>query len=295
MIKQDIIASLKDLISISNGIFSDYNYSELLTSINPKCFDKIQSYKPELLVTICNNIRNNKGIEDMEKYRKIVILECLLDNWNDMFSEKYPQCIQEQFEKSSKRMLNMCQSERGWSAHTEDVYWKDLAISRQQMFPAGAQIVEVYSGFGLTQGFSVNPYQSFRFLKLLIRKGGRLGYYQIHTHTPELSEFNEQGWNDCYIRIAEMLKKYKEVKGMFGGSWFYDPQLEFISPRLMYLRNIPLNNGAISFYVGEDRTGNALVKSKTRIKLYEEGKYKPKSYLLVWPRKELIKWASAYK
>jgi len=129
---------------------------------------------------------------------------------------------------------------------------------------------------------------------LLICEGRKLGYYQIHTHNRELNEFNEQGWNDCYIRIAEMLEKHEEVKGLFGASRFYDPQLENISPRLMYLQKIPLQNGAVCFSAGEDCTGNALAKSKTRIKLYQEGKYIFMSYLLVWPRKELIKWAKTY-
>ena len=87
------------------------------------------------------------------------------------------------------------------------------------------------------------------------------------------------------------LEKYKPIKGVFRASWFCDPELENISPRLMYLQKTPVENGANFFYIGEDRTGNAFAKSKTRLKLYNEGKYKPKAYLLVWPRKELIKWA----
>ena len=79
---------------------------------------------------------------------------------------------------------------------------------------------------------------------------------------------------------------------MFGAGWVFDPQLECISPRLMYLRNMPLHNGAKIYHVGEDRTGNAIAKSKTRLNLYNEGKYVPQAYILIWPRKELIAWAN---
>jgi hypothetical protein len=94
--------------------------------------------------------------------------------------------------------------------------------------------------------------------------------------------------------VAEMLERHEEIKGMFGASWFYDPQLENISPRLMYLQKIPLAGGAQMFYMGADRTGNALAKSKTRLKLYEEGRYRPQEYMLVWPRKELMAWARLF-
>ena len=291
MNKKDIIESLIHLKDMNKYILSNYNFSEILISLHQECFDKIQSYKPVVLATIHEKIRNTKGIEELETCRKFVILECLLNSWNDMFSDKYPLSIQNKFKKSSERIFNMCQSEQGWSEHIDNVYWKDLAIARQQVYPAGAGIVEVYSGFGFRQGFSINLFQSFRFLKLLICSSGRLGYYQIHTHTPMLSEFNEHSWNDSYIRIAEMLEKYKTIKGVFRASWFCDPELVNISPRLMYLQKTPVENGAKLFYIGEDRTGNAFAKSKTRLKLYNEGKYKPKKYLLVWPRKELIKWA----
>jgi hypothetical protein len=73
----------------------------------------------------------------------------------------------------------MCQSEQGWSEHVDNVYWKYLAIAKQRVYPEGAGIVEVYSRFGYRQGLNINLFQSFRFLKLLICSGGRLGYYQI--------------------------------------------------------------------------------------------------------------------
>ncbi len=292
MNKKDFIESLNRLKDRSKGTLSDHNFSEILIYLHKIRFNKIQSYKLELLATIYEQIRNTKGTDELETCRKIVLLECLLNSWNDIFSEKYPTSIQDQFKKNSERMLNMCENSEGWGVYGDDVYWKDLAIARQQMFPAGGgRIVEAYSGFGFRQGFSINFSQSFSFFKLLFYSGGRKGYYQSHLHIPLLSDFNEQGFYDCNIGIAEMLIKHEEIKGVFGSTWYYDPQLENISPRLMYVQKIPLENGAKLFYIGEDRTGNAFAKSKTRLKLYNEGKYKPKKYLLLWLRKEIIKWA----
>lgn len=256
--------------------------------------DAVRPFKPEHLVILFEKIKDSIGKKALEPLRKIMMLESLLANWDDLFSENYPPIIQQQFLMSARRFLWMCQSKKGWMSHDDEVFWKDLAIARQQMFPAGAQIVEAYSGFGFMQGLSIDPCQTFNFLKLIAHCGGRKGYYQIHTHIPDLDQFNEQGWIDCFLGIAAMLKCHKHIKGVFGGSWFYDPRLVEISPHLEYLQTIPFYNGAFRFYIGVDRTRNAFSASKKRLVLYNEGKYNPKSYLMVWPRDVLLKWASRY-
>jgi len=114
-------------------------------------------------------------------------------------------------------------------------------------------------------------------------------------HLPEINELNEQGVIGCYVGIAEMIEKYHNVKGLFGISWLYDPQLVHISPRLIYLQKLPLSNGAKRFYIGIDESESAFVKSKTRARLFKEGKYKPKAYLLVWPRKDIVEWSKRYR
>jgi hypothetical protein len=88
-----------------------------------------------------------------------------------------------------------------------------------------------------------------------------------------------------------MLELHPEIKGIWTGSWFNDPAIETVSPRLTYLRKMPQDNGAYAFYSNLASTSGALSKSKTRQKLYEEKKYIPKSYALIWPRKPLLKWA----
>jgi hypothetical protein len=120
-------------------------------------------------------------------------------------------------------------------------------------------------------------------------------WFRIHTDSNNLTDFNEQGWDDCYLRIAELLQHpfRKHIRGMVGTSWFYDPQLIEISPHLSYLQTRPLERGAFFLRHRSDpiSTGFALKKSKTRLRLYKENKYIPKVYSIVWPRKGLIDWA----
>lgn len=291
MKKKELIGCCDTLKKKTEDILMSYDFSNVFFSLKNERFDEIKPYKIELLVNKFKQISERESPDKLETIRKIVILECLISSWDELYSEKYPLSIQQQFMKNAERFLNMSQNANGWGHFNDDVYWKDLAIARQQIFPAGAGIVEVYSGIGLRAGLSLNVLKTFSFLKFLFSSGGDKPYYQIHTHTPLLSDFNEQGWCECYLRIAEMLIKNKNIKGVVRGSWFCDPALESISPWLTYLQKMPVENGASLFFLRKDQTGNAFSKSKKRLKLYNDGKYQPKTYLLTWPRNELIKWA----
>lgn len=279
---------LDTLVSISK---KPVDLEKIIASLDVSYGEHIDTYVPEFFdLQLKQMDENTKALT-----QKIVILQCALNHWSKIFEGNYADSIVVQYRKTFNRFLATCETKDGWSKELDDYYYKDLSMALRIMFPAGAQVTETSSGFGIKQGLKGNIVDSVRFLWLSLIQGGCKGYYQIHTHTPELSEFNPQGWNDCYLRIAEMLELNPQVKGIFGGSWFYDPQLKDISPRLMYLQSVPLENGASSFYTHDDTSGNAIYSSKTRRKLHEEGKYTPRSYLLIWPREAMIQWARDYK
>jgi hypothetical protein len=295
MLKEDYIECLSKLQNQFDSLVSSsqvaIDLEKVIDSLNYNFGSHIDSYIPEYFDG------QLKQVDETTKalVQKIVILQCALNNWDAIFLGSYGESTVTQYQKTFNRFLSMCDTAEGWSKELDDYYYKDLAMATRMMFPSGAQVTEASCGFGVKQGLNGGLIDSARFLWLTLMQGGCKDYYQIHTHTPELSEFNPQGWNDCYLRIAEMLELNPQVKGIFGGSWFYDPQLKDISPRLMYLQDVPLENGASSFYTHLDTTGNAIYSSKTRRKLFDEGKYTPKSYLLIWPREAMIKWARAYK
>lgn len=291
----DLERCLNDLKANYDRVYREYGLSELLIALAKLPNDTIYPYKLKSLSDKYEQILGKYDKNILEEIRKIVLLECVISSWNDIFSDKYTKSIQEQYTRSFNRFLEISSRAQGWGEYIEDVYWKDLSLARQQMFPVGPLVVESYSGFGCRQGLNTNILQSLKFLKFLFLSEGREGYYQTHVHTPLLKEFNEEGWIYAYRCIAEMLKKRKKIKGVFGVAWFRDPQIANLSPRLAYLHKIPSENGGKHFSFGEDRTGNAFAKSKTRMKLYNEGKYQPMSYMMVWPRKELIVWAEQFK
>lgn len=160
--------------------------------------------------------------------------------------------------------------------------------------PCGAQLLDLNSSIPLSSAIlSVHRERS---IKSLIRycycKGTGL-WFRGHTDTGYLEEFNEVGWDNFYLRIAELLLRRKHMRGLVGTSWFYDPQLINISPRLAYLQQRQLERGA---FLMRHRGTESDIKfatstSDTRRRLCQEGKYTPISYSLIWGRSELLSWA----
>ena len=166
------------------------------------------------------------------------------------------------------------------------------------MVPCGAQAVDLSAHVGWR--YTLNQIYKGRLFSAISSSIDMITqpkWLAIHTESRYLDEFNEQGWNRCYLLIAAILKKSSNLRGMVGSSWFYDPQLNEISPRLSYLQRVPLSGGATHIRCDSSSSDIALATrtSPTRAKLYEEGKYTPVRYTIAWPRKELIEWAEKQK
>lgn len=187
-----------------------------------------------------------------------------------------------------------------------DSYAKDVRFVAGMSVPAGAQIVDI--------AFPQGPRADLRRLAQMSAMGGRLAlagaglgaaahllrdqglghWVEIHTDSRNLGDFNEPGWDACYRRIADLLALNADLAGMWGASWFYDPQLRQVSPRLAYLQDRPLERGAVAVRLGEGEihTQRAGQTSPTRAALIASGEYRPVCYALFWPRKAMIAWAA---
>lgn len=122
-------------------------------------------------------------------------------------------------------------------------------------------------------------------------------WLEVHMDIRDLSDFNEAGWDRTWAVAADICKLRPEMAGMLGSTWFYDPPLEQISPRLAYLRLNPLKHGAFMVHQGpgEIHTQRASTASPTRAALIEKGEYTARSWTLAFPRAALIRWADGRK
>ena len=124
-------------------------------------------------------------------------------------------------------------------------------------------------------------------------QGWRKPWLEVHTESRHTADCTEAGWDRAWATAAAICKRRPELAGMIGSSWFYDPPLETISPRLAYLRVNPLKGGAFIIHQGpapihSERCG---ATSPTRRAMIESGEYLPRSWLVAWPRATLIPWA----
>ncbi len=248
------------------------------------------------LVAIWHDVLQEFGSVGFGAFQKLVMLYLMEDFQNRASHIHYVEEVLQCFEFSFARIKKSIEDPECTDYDSEnDILFKDLALCRQVMFPAGAEVVSPHTGFSRTIMFRGGVKQFWSTLRLLLKTGGNTGYYSYHTHLRELDYFNPRGWDKFYLRIADMLKANPEVRGLTTSTWFLDPALKAVSPNLAYIREQPELNGAMFFLVGVTTDTGALSKSATRRRLYDEGKYIPKSYSMVWPRKDLIEWAERFR
>jgi hypothetical protein len=178
-----------------------------------------------------------------------------------------------------------------------DFWAKDVRFALALSVPgARSQVIDLSSPMGPGQvarhvlgGWGLGALSGY------LKAGGRGTWLEVHTESRHLDDFNEDGWNRAWATAAAICKVRPELKGMIGSSWFYDPPLTEISPRLAHLRLNPLNGGGFMVHQGpaEIHTLRASTASPTRKALIDNGEYTARSWLMVWPRQPLIAWAEA--
>lgn len=257
--------------------------------------DKFASYKvfPQKNYEIIENIHTHDGDLRVRIFLRAAIVHQLLCSLTSPAFTCLPQRVREQQLKQFSRIVSEDNTTAPWLDINIDLFQKEFGIAALRLYVAGSQLVDPYCGIPrsiLTRGRPLDWIRSSVAVGML---GGFRPYFEIHTHQFMLDTFNEEGWNECYRCCAELYELHPEIIGMYGSSWFYDPALGNISPRLDYLRAVPQAGGAYLLYV--ESGGNAILNSTstspTRKQLYEQGKYMPRNYMIVWGKTRQQAWA----
>ncbi|WP_336973161.1 hypothetical protein [Sphingobium aromaticiconvertens] len=173
----------------------------------------------------------------------------------------------------------------------DELFIKDLRLVLGLGLPAGASILDIRSRLGGTALLGVarrNPLW-------VARTRGQIPCFRLYIDPRYLEDFNRDGMAAYYREAGELLMQHPDVYGFICKSWFMDPQLEQVSPRLGHLSSVPLSAGA--FVINSTPTAKDIERatktSPTRRSLYESGAYRPQATTLVWPRKGMIAWAKS--
>ena len=246
-----------------------------------------------------NRLLREKHAELQADFNRYVLLRALTDFSLEDGSYRLPASIASLYMREFERILHQIETfDDTFFDLANDEYLKDLAILTHRLIPVGAEFAEGGAGIPRRLAFAAGPKQLLAFLWLVFfRCRGVSPFFALHAHTLSLADFNYEGWQATYRRLAELLTMNPQMKGWLSASWFLDPALEAISPHLAHLRQIPVANGAALLFVGQEegRSSGAFAKSRTRRRLYAEGKYRPATYMRIWPRRAAIAWSRGHR
>ncbi|MEQ8802214.1 MAG: hypothetical protein RLP45_09265 [Haliea sp.] len=178
----------------------------------------------------------------------------------------------------------------GYFSFQNDLFRKDLAILLHRLIPFGAEFANPHSGIPRSLAIRAGPNQAIKVMRAIVASRGVRPFLELHMH-PEVKEhFHPAGWIDTYERLADFLQLNPAFRGVQSASWFLDPALKQVSPRLVYLREVPEQCGAYILFAGMDKEGKsgALDTSPTRRCLYESGDYQPRIFTRIWPKSNIL-------
>ena len=169
-----------------------------------------------------------------------------------------------------------------------DICVKDMALATLTLVPCAA--VMHLPGVGIGRKLLLRAGTAA--WRKVLAAGGRAPYLEQHVHAPTLaSTFHARGFAESYALAAQILRADPRLRGIFGTSWFYDPAVGRLSPRLAFLRDGPSARGGLFFRVGPDAQSTALAvaTSPTRLAAMGAGTYRPCRFGLIWPRADVLK------
>ena len=246
----------------------------------------------ELLSNIEQSIDSRYGRCLRSLYHQALIYQLYLDNYAQIDNQYLPEGVSNYLKEDFLRIVDYAKKENPKFLTFNDFqffsYMQKLCF---KCFPVGNHNVNI-SGFSRSLVFRQTFYSKLTFIKTVLGMGGNYPLFELHYNPHRLRLFNPDGWNEVFSLSAQILKVKKEVKGVFGATWFYDPAIERISPELYYIRKLIEKIGGEFFLVGssEDDKKNAFFASNARKKSYEEGKYVPTSYMAIIKRDSLLRY-----
>lgn len=307
-LQQVIGDAQRKILKLTNEI--EQRHSHILRN-NPldqylNCLDALPqvvsyNYISPSIENTCGQIVSHEGVIALSRFHRLVLATLIVRAQERLASSIFTDDVILLFCQNFDRVLkSMDQNPPEFYQHSNDKFSKDLSLCLLRLIPMGAQKANI-NGIPRRIMLKAGPASGLKmFANVSMEMGGFRPLYELHTDEHDSSalfEFTPDGWDRFYVRAASMMELNKDIKGIFGISWFFDPQLERISPRLSFLRERPLKNGGRFFFVSQSKNGSggALARSSTRQKLFEKGEYIPTNYIMIWPRKHLINWANSMR
>jgi hypothetical protein len=277
------LGELPEDLSLKNFVFA---------SLELRRYDHYKFF-PTSAKNIINNVRVAVGDEGIHIYLRAALAHAVIDLIGSERFQRLPPRVSYYQMRHLSRIAADADVRADWLSIDHDLFHKEFGLATLRLYATGGEVADYRCGIPRSVIFAEGMLSAPRKLKLISKLGGFKPYFQLHMHMFDREGFTEHGRNECFRCCADLYSLHPDCLGMFGSSWYYDPALEEISPRLSYVRKIPTAGGGQLLFVGTggDAIENSLATSPTRRKLYEDGKYTPTTYMLVWGKEAQIAWA----
>ena len=159
--------------------------------------------------------------------------------------------------------------------------------------PCGAKVVDLRSRLSLPSPAHSPPGTGTGLALRALEVKARAPWFEHHTESRYLDEFSEAGMEGTYRRRPRFCACTPKSRASPPTAGSMTRSSTEISPRLGYLRQRPLERGAISC-AGTHLTSTSRTRPRnhrTRRRLYEAGEYVPVAHRILWLRHDILDWA----
>ena len=246
----------------------------------------------------CEAIEAEAGTITLEAYHKVAMIRSILGRAS-IGRARLTADMDALLQHYQVRVIaDMASHRNGFYLHENNQFAREFAVCRGKLLPCGVELIDPGAGVPRRLLLDRGMRGFFGNLRYFgVRSRGFRPFYELHFDRRCIQAFNEAGYAELYLRIADMLSINPHIRGMTSSSWWHDPQIADISPELAFIDRHPKGHGARCFFVGEHdgATADATRFAPRRKRLHSQGLYRPGVHLLVWARRDILEWTRMYR
>lgn len=244
------------------------------------------------LIQIERKIDEKCGVDLRLLYYQATVYRAFLAKVDKMDEHGLPSDVSKYLKEDFYRILDIARScGSDFLTFNNFQFLSYMEKLHEKCYPVGNHNISV-SGVPRRLFFCQRGVAALDFARMLIHMGGNYPLFELHYNPHRFRLFNPEGWREVFLLTAQMMNVKKDIKGVFGASWFYDPAIKVVSPELYYIRELIEEIGGIFWFAGssEQDKKNAFAMSMKRKTAYQEGRYNPASYMMIIHREVLLRF-----
>lgn len=248
------------------------------------------SQRPDLIASL-QQLPQQLGCSSNELAR-VLILKLIAEFSIARLPLALPDKISHNYQHSMQRILQLWSSEPAAALQQiNDRILKDVGLLVGALLPFTERVVEPYSAIQRSLLYNHSFAQGWHFVRALLQARGNKPVCRLHIHLSEINSLTAVGWRQTCLELAQLLLLNKQLKGVVGASWFYDPTIAAISPKLAFISELLTEMQASCFFSNLERQqSGALRRSSSRQHAFKTGQYQPKCYVIFITRRQLLNW-----